>query len=119
MTYGRETIVTHDWKKIFDDDELDHVIARMLRIQSVQHPVGKPRAEPDAFGPGPPIDGREHGVVRRPAPARRGDRWTDNARPTRQRTHGSETSGCTRAWWVGLRGTSAGTGAGASREVGV
>ena len=41
MTYGRETIVKDDWKKIFDDDELDHVIARMLRIESVQHPVGQ------------------------------------------------------------------------------
>jgi hypothetical protein len=40
MTYGRETIVKEDWKKIFKDDELDFVIARMLRIESVRHPVG-------------------------------------------------------------------------------
>ena len=40
MTYGRETIVKDDWKKIFKDDELDSVIARMLRIESIKHPVG-------------------------------------------------------------------------------
>ncbi|GAA4673303.1 phosphogluconate dehydrogenase C-terminal domain-containing protein [Phytohabitans rumicis] len=31
MDYGRETIVRPDWKKIFDDTELDRVIARMLQ----------------------------------------------------------------------------------------
>ncbi|MEU6643182.1 phosphogluconate dehydrogenase C-terminal domain-containing protein [Saccharomonospora sp. NPDC046836] len=35
MDYGRETIIKDDWKKIFDDSELDKVIARMLRIDAV------------------------------------------------------------------------------------
>jgi D-apionate oxidoisomerase len=35
MDYGRETVITPDWKKIFDQDELDRVIARMLRIDKV------------------------------------------------------------------------------------
>ncbi|MDY0945967.1 phosphogluconate dehydrogenase C-terminal domain-containing protein [Frigoribacterium sp. CFBP9039] len=36
MDYGRESIVKDDWKKIFDDDQLDHVIARMLKIDAVK-----------------------------------------------------------------------------------
>ncbi|MEU8021884.1 phosphogluconate dehydrogenase C-terminal domain-containing protein [Micromonospora haikouensis] len=36
MDYGRETIVRDDWKRIFDDAELDSVIARMLRIDAVR-----------------------------------------------------------------------------------
>ncbi|MEU3274493.1 phosphogluconate dehydrogenase C-terminal domain-containing protein [Saccharomonospora sp. NPDC006951] len=36
MDYGRETIVKDDWKKIFDDGELDKVIARMLKIDAVK-----------------------------------------------------------------------------------
>lgn len=36
MDYGRETIVKDDWKKIFDDSELDKVIARMLKIDAVK-----------------------------------------------------------------------------------
>ncbi|KQR47232.1 oxidoreductase [Frigoribacterium sp. Leaf164] len=36
MDYGRESIVKDDWKKIFDDSELDSVIARMLKIDAVQ-----------------------------------------------------------------------------------
>ncbi len=40
MTYGRETVIQDDWKKIFADSELDSVIARMLRIEAVKHPVG-------------------------------------------------------------------------------
>ena len=35
MDYGREAIITEDWKKVFDRAELDRVIARMLRIQKV------------------------------------------------------------------------------------
>ncbi len=35
MDYGRETIITKDWKKVFDRAELDGVIARMLRIEEV------------------------------------------------------------------------------------
>ncbi len=36
MRYGRETIVKEDWKRIFDDAELDGVIARMLKIDGVR-----------------------------------------------------------------------------------
>jgi hypothetical protein len=36
MDYGRESIVKDDWKKIFDDSELDSVIARMLKIDAVR-----------------------------------------------------------------------------------
>ena len=35
MDYGRDTIVKDDWKKIFDDSELDGNIARMLHLDSV------------------------------------------------------------------------------------
>jgi hypothetical protein len=35
MDYGREAVITQDWKKVFDRDELDRVIARMLRIEKV------------------------------------------------------------------------------------
>ncbi|MDQ7910375.1 phosphogluconate dehydrogenase C-terminal domain-containing protein [Phytohabitans sp. ZYX-F-186] len=35
MEYGRESIVRPDWKKIFDDAELDRVIARMLRLETM------------------------------------------------------------------------------------
>jgi len=37
MDYGRETIVRDDWKKIFDYNELDKVITRMLRIDRIEH----------------------------------------------------------------------------------
>jgi hypothetical protein len=36
MDYGRESIVRDDWKKIFDDGELDTVITRMLRIEQIE-----------------------------------------------------------------------------------
>ncbi|NAZ75477.1 NAD(P)-binding domain-containing protein [Kineococcus sp. T13] len=36
MDYGRESIIKEDWKKIFRDDELDTVIARMLKIDAVR-----------------------------------------------------------------------------------
>jgi hypothetical protein len=36
MDYGRATIVKDDWKKIFDDGELDGNIARMLHLDSVR-----------------------------------------------------------------------------------
>ncbi|NJQ08690.1 phosphogluconate dehydrogenase C-terminal domain-containing protein [Streptomyces lonarensis] len=36
MDYGRESIVREDWKKVFDDGELDKVIARMLQIDGVR-----------------------------------------------------------------------------------
>ncbi|MBT3074815.1 MULTISPECIES: phosphogluconate dehydrogenase C-terminal domain-containing protein [Streptomyces] len=36
MDYGRESIVRDDWKKVFDDDELDRVITRMLKIKEIR-----------------------------------------------------------------------------------
>ncbi|GAB7189869.1 phosphogluconate dehydrogenase C-terminal domain-containing protein [Kineococcus sp. NUM-3379] len=36
MDYGRESIVREDWKKVFRDEELDAVIARMLKIDAVR-----------------------------------------------------------------------------------
>ncbi|ROQ39656.1 acetohydroxy acid isomeroreductase-like protein [Frondihabitans sp. PhB188] len=36
MDYGRESIVKDDWKKIFDDSQLDSVIAKMLKIDAVK-----------------------------------------------------------------------------------
>jgi hypothetical protein len=35
MDYGRNTVVTADWKKIFDDAELDKVLARMLHVEEI------------------------------------------------------------------------------------
>jgi len=40
MDYGRRTVIRDDWKKIFDDDELDMVIAKMLRIEAVRRKPG-------------------------------------------------------------------------------
>lgn len=45
MDYGREAIITADWKKVFDRAELDRVIARMLRIDKVN------RADTDETAP--------------------------------------------------------------------
>ncbi|MFD7713245.1 phosphogluconate dehydrogenase C-terminal domain-containing protein [Streptomyces sp. NPDC059785] len=36
MDYGRESIVREDWKKVFEDDELDKVITRMLKIKEIK-----------------------------------------------------------------------------------
>jgi hypothetical protein len=36
MDYGRESIVRDDWKKIFRDDELDKVLARMLHLDGIK-----------------------------------------------------------------------------------
>jgi hypothetical protein len=36
MDYGRESIVRDDWKKIFRDDELDKVLARMLHLGEIK-----------------------------------------------------------------------------------
>jgi D-apionate oxidoisomerase len=47
MDYGREAIITEDWKKVFDRAELDRVIARMLHIREVS------RAQPAHLGGGP------------------------------------------------------------------
>lgn len=38
MDYGRETLIKEDWKKIFRDDELDFVIARMLKLEPTTSP---------------------------------------------------------------------------------
>jgi hypothetical protein len=40
MDYGRATIVKDDWKKIFDDSELDGNIARMLHLDGVRTASG-------------------------------------------------------------------------------
>ncbi|MGI5275354.1 phosphogluconate dehydrogenase C-terminal domain-containing protein [Streptomyces rochei] len=36
MDYGRESIVREDWKKVFEDEELDKVITRMLKIKEIK-----------------------------------------------------------------------------------
>lgn len=36
IQYGKETIIKDDWKKIFDDSELDTVIAKMLKLDVVK-----------------------------------------------------------------------------------
>jgi hypothetical protein len=36
MDYGREKIVKDDWKSIFNDDELDHVLTRMLHLDEIK-----------------------------------------------------------------------------------
>ncbi|MET4656698.1 phosphogluconate dehydrogenase C-terminal domain-containing protein [Streptomyces fungicidicus] len=36
MDYGRESIVRDDWKKVFEDEELDKVITRMLKIKEIR-----------------------------------------------------------------------------------
>ncbi|MFF0508829.1 phosphogluconate dehydrogenase C-terminal domain-containing protein [Streptomyces fimicarius] len=36
MDYGRESIVRDDWKKVFEDEELDRVITRMLKIKEIR-----------------------------------------------------------------------------------
>jgi D-apionate oxidoisomerase len=38
MDYGRRTIVKEDWKRIFNDTDLDSLIAKMLHIDSVRRP---------------------------------------------------------------------------------
>ncbi|WP_172191514.1 phosphogluconate dehydrogenase C-terminal domain-containing protein [Actinomyces faecalis] len=37
MDYGREAIIKEDWKKIWKDDDLDVVIAKMLKLDKVEH----------------------------------------------------------------------------------
>ncbi|WP_306316786.1 MULTISPECIES: phosphogluconate dehydrogenase C-terminal domain-containing protein [unclassified Streptomyces] len=36
MDYGRDSIVKDDWKKVFDDGELDKVITKMLKIKEIK-----------------------------------------------------------------------------------
>ena len=35
MDYGREKIIKEDWKSIFNDDELDHVLKEMLHLEHI------------------------------------------------------------------------------------
>lgn len=37
MDYGREAIIKDSWKKIWDDADLDVVIAKMLKLDKVEH----------------------------------------------------------------------------------
>ena len=37
MDYGRDRVIKDDWRRIFDDAELDTVIARMLQLERVHH----------------------------------------------------------------------------------
>lgn len=36
MDYGREKLIKDDWKSIFADDELDHVLKKMLHLEVIQ-----------------------------------------------------------------------------------
>jgi D-apionate oxidoisomerase len=36
MDYGRDKIIKDDWKSIFNDDELDHVLKQMLHLDHIQ-----------------------------------------------------------------------------------
>jgi len=36
IQYGKDTIIKDDWKKIFDDSELDYVIGKMLKLDAVK-----------------------------------------------------------------------------------
>ncbi|KAA0018800.1 oxidoreductase [Salinicola corii] len=44
IDYGRENILRDDWKKIFEQSELDKVIARMLKIDRVRRDESAPPA---------------------------------------------------------------------------
>ena len=35
MDYGRDKIIKDDWKSIFNDDELDYVLKKMLHLDSI------------------------------------------------------------------------------------
>jgi hypothetical protein len=36
IEYGKETIIRDDWKKVFDDSELENVVARMLKLDTAK-----------------------------------------------------------------------------------
>lgn len=36
MDYGREKLIRDDWKSIFADDELDHVLKKMRHLEDIQ-----------------------------------------------------------------------------------
>ena len=35
MDYGRDKIIKEDWKSIFNDDQLDHVLKQMLHLDRI------------------------------------------------------------------------------------
>lgn len=37
MEDGRKTVIKDDWKDIFNDDELDRVVAKMLKLDKIEH----------------------------------------------------------------------------------
>ena len=37
MDYGREAIIKDDWERIFNDADLDIVIAKMLKLDTAEH----------------------------------------------------------------------------------
>ena len=50
MDYGRATLIKDDWKRIFDDSELDANIAKMRRLKPAHV---RPRAECPQVTPSP------------------------------------------------------------------
>jgi hypothetical protein len=36
MAYGRKSIIRDDWKKVFQDDELDKNLAAMLHLDKIE-----------------------------------------------------------------------------------
>lgn len=36
MDYGREAIIKEDWKRIWDDEDLDRVLTKMLKIEKIE-----------------------------------------------------------------------------------
>jgi hypothetical protein len=37
MDYGQEKIIKKDWKSIFNDDQLDHVLKQILHLDHIHH----------------------------------------------------------------------------------
>jgi hypothetical protein len=36
MDYGRDSIIKPDWAKVWDDEELDTVLAQMLNLDKIE-----------------------------------------------------------------------------------
>jgi hypothetical protein len=36
MDYGREAVIKDDWARIWDDEDLDRVLAKMLRLEKIE-----------------------------------------------------------------------------------
>lgn len=36
MDYGREALIKDDWKRIFNDQDLDIVLAKMLKLDKIE-----------------------------------------------------------------------------------